>query len=154
MIKYPAVFVPVLILICFEASSQKLKKADKAVISRLTEHVQYLSDDKLEGRRAGSNGEQLAAEYISNQFKKILTGIPINERSIAVLVYSSPSVNCLSVINSSIGIMEKPISSINGRASLTTSGSWPKCIKIFLPNTSDNEIIIAVIVQRINPLYR
>ena len=69
MIKYPAVFVPVLILICFEASSQKLKKADKAVISRLTEHVQYLSDDKLEGRRAGSNGEQLAAEYISNQFK-------------------------------------------------------------------------------------
>ena len=69
MIKYPAVLASVLILVCFEASSQKLKKADKAVISRLTEHVQYLADDKLEGRRAGSNGEQLAAEYISNQFK-------------------------------------------------------------------------------------
>ncbi|MBC7827482.1 MAG: M20/M25/M40 family metallo-hydrolase [Chitinophagaceae bacterium] len=50
--------------------SQKLKKADKAVVANLQAHVSFLADDKLEGRRAGTNGEKLAAEYISQQFKK------------------------------------------------------------------------------------
>ena len=52
------------------AFTQKLKKADKAIVTNLQAHISYLSDDKLEGRRAGSNGEKLAAEYISQQFKK------------------------------------------------------------------------------------
>lgn len=52
------------------AFSQKLKKADKAIVSNLQAHVSFLADDKLEGRRAGTNGEKLAAEYISQQFKK------------------------------------------------------------------------------------
>jgi hypothetical protein len=30
----------------------------------------YLADDKLEGRRTGTQGEKLAADYISKQFKK------------------------------------------------------------------------------------
>lgn len=50
--------------------SQKLKKADKVIVSNLQAHISYLADDKLEGRRAGSNGEKLAGEYISQQFKK------------------------------------------------------------------------------------
>ena len=50
--------------------AQKLKKADKAVVDNLQAHVSYLADDKLEGRRAGTNGEKLAAEYISQQFQK------------------------------------------------------------------------------------
>ncbi|HEX6427565.1 MAG TPA: M20/M25/M40 family metallo-hydrolase, partial [Niastella sp.] len=48
---------------------QKLKKADKVMITNLQAHIAYLADDKLEGRRAGSNGEKLAREYISNQFQ-------------------------------------------------------------------------------------
>jgi len=32
-------------------------------------HVQYLADDKLEGRRPGSTGFNLAAQYVENQFK-------------------------------------------------------------------------------------
>lgn len=48
--------------------SQKLKKADKALIKDLQTHITYLADDKLEGRRAGTPGEQLASEYISRQF--------------------------------------------------------------------------------------
>src|SRR5262245_28875639 len=60
-----------LLLISVAASSQKLKKADKAVVANLQAHIYYLADDKLEGRRAGSNGEKLAMEYISNQFKTI-----------------------------------------------------------------------------------
>jgi hypothetical protein len=48
--------------------SQKLKKADKAAIAELESHITYLADDKLEGRRAGTQGEVLAGDYISKQF--------------------------------------------------------------------------------------
>ncbi len=50
--------------------SQKLKKADKAIVANLQAHIAFLADDKLEGRRAGTKGEKLAAEYISQQFQK------------------------------------------------------------------------------------
>jgi aminopeptidase YwaD len=50
--------------------AQKFKKGDKAVIENLKSHVTYLADDKLEGRRAGTNGEKLAADYIRSQFEK------------------------------------------------------------------------------------
>jgi hypothetical protein len=49
---------------------QKLKKADKVILNNLQAHITYLADDKLEGRRAGTNGEKLAGEYISQQFQK------------------------------------------------------------------------------------
>lgn len=52
------------------ASAQKLKKADKLILSNLEKHITYLSDDLLEGRRTGTKGEQLAYEYISNEFAK------------------------------------------------------------------------------------
>ena len=49
------------------------QKVGQAVINNLRAHVQYLADDKLEGRSTGSAGENMAMEYISNQFK--LTGL-------------------------------------------------------------------------------
>ncbi|MEY2916635.1 MAG: hypothetical protein RIS73_349, partial [Bacteroidota bacterium] len=52
------------------AVAQKLKKADKLIVTGLQTHIGYLADDKLEGRRTGSAGEKLAYEYISNEFKK------------------------------------------------------------------------------------
>jgi aminopeptidase YwaD len=52
-------------------SAQKLKKADKAILSNLHQHIEYLASDKLEGRRTGTAGEKLAMEYISNQFRSI-----------------------------------------------------------------------------------
>src|SRR5206468_178758 len=51
--------------------AQKLKKEDKQLIANLQQHIRYLADDKLEGRRTGTPGEKLAADYISNEFKKI-----------------------------------------------------------------------------------
>ncbi len=36
----------------------------------LRTHIQFLADDKLEGRRTGSAGEKLAMEYISAQFQR------------------------------------------------------------------------------------
>ncbi len=52
------------------ATAQKLKKADKIILTNLQIHITYLADDKLEGRRTGSAGEKLAYEYISNEFTK------------------------------------------------------------------------------------
>jgi hypothetical protein len=58
-----------LLLCSFQfAVAQKLKKADKVILAGLQTHIGYLADDKLEGRRTGTNGEKLAYEYISTQF--------------------------------------------------------------------------------------
>ena len=46
-------------------------KANAELVAGLTAHVQYLADDKLEGRRAGSKGESLAMQYIIDQYKQI-----------------------------------------------------------------------------------
>lgn len=53
------------------AQGQKLKKEDKAIVSNLEQYIHFLADDKLEGRRTGTAGEQKAAQYISDQFKEI-----------------------------------------------------------------------------------
>jgi len=50
---------------------KKISKPEPSVADNLRNHIQYLADDKLEGRRTGTNGEKLAMEYISNQFKTI-----------------------------------------------------------------------------------
>ena len=47
------------------------KKLDQQIIQNLKSHVQYLADDKLMGRRTGTQGEILAMLYISDQFKSI-----------------------------------------------------------------------------------
>lgn len=58
------------------AQSRKEKKAqaraDKETLDNIRKHIQYLADDKLEGRRTGSPGELLAAQYISAQFARDL----------------------------------------------------------------------------------
>jgi aminopeptidase YwaD len=52
------------------AISQKLRKADKEIITELQSDISYLSNDKLEGRRSGSSGETLASDYIIAGFAK------------------------------------------------------------------------------------
>lgn len=46
------------------------EKADKETLADLKAHIQFLADDKLEGRRAGTKGEALAMDYIAQQFAK------------------------------------------------------------------------------------
>jgi aminopeptidase YwaD len=61
-----------LLIISFQfAGAQKLKKADKVVLGGLETHISFLADDKLEGRRTGTQGEKFAYEYISRQFENI-----------------------------------------------------------------------------------
>lgn len=52
------------------AFGQKLKKDQKQTVKNLREHVYFLASDELEGRRAGSVGEEKAVNYISSQFRK------------------------------------------------------------------------------------
>ncbi|HYM93787.1 MAG TPA: M20/M25/M40 family metallo-hydrolase, partial [Chitinophagaceae bacterium] len=61
----------VLLIIGQFTAAQKLKKADKDLLNNLHHHIEYLASDKLEGRRTGTNGEKLAMEYISAQFRSI-----------------------------------------------------------------------------------
>ena len=51
------------------ACAQNLKDEQQS-LERIKASVSYLADDKLEGRRTGTEGEKLASAYISEQFKK------------------------------------------------------------------------------------
>ena len=52
-------------------SSKNVAKTDTQTIDNLKAHIGYLADDKLEGRRTGTKGEELAMNYIISQFKEI-----------------------------------------------------------------------------------
>ena len=53
------------------AHAQKLKKDEKQLVTNLQKHIQFLADDKLEGRRTGTAGEINAGLYVSKQFSAI-----------------------------------------------------------------------------------
>jgi hypothetical protein len=69
--------------------AQKQNKGDRQLMKNLKLHVQYLASDVLEGRRAGSEGEQKAVDYIIAQYESAglksmgtqgyLQAFPINE---------------------------------------------------------------------------
>ncbi|MEI6264909.1 MAG: M28 family peptidase [Sphingobacteriia bacterium] len=74
MKKWAAILV---ILPCLLQAQSKRKirieteKENAIIVNNLKKHIQYLADDKLEGRRTGSKGELLAMEYIIEQYKQI-----------------------------------------------------------------------------------
>jgi Zn-dependent M28 family amino/carboxypeptidase len=47
------------------------KTEPKVAENKIKDDVAYLADDKLEGRQTGTQGELLAADYISERFKEI-----------------------------------------------------------------------------------
>jgi aminopeptidase YwaD len=61
----------VLLILSGCSTPKQAGKTDIQTLNNLKAHIQYLADDKLEGRRTGSNGEKLAMEYIIEQFKAI-----------------------------------------------------------------------------------
>jgi hypothetical protein len=60
----------ILLLISQFSFGQKLKKADRSIVSGIQSHVNFLNSPKLGGRKSGSPGEQIAYEYIQKQFEK------------------------------------------------------------------------------------
>ena len=67
---YSKIFLFVLLLPAC-SSTKNISKTDTQTIDNLKAHIQYLADDKLEGRRTGTVGEELAVQYIIKQFKAI-----------------------------------------------------------------------------------
>ncbi|MDE3144962.1 MAG: M20/M25/M40 family metallo-hydrolase [Bacteroidota bacterium] len=65
----------ILLLPVFSLAQSKRKKlkmqqrANTEIVANLKQHIQYLADDKLEGRRTGTQGELLAMQYICNQYE-------------------------------------------------------------------------------------
>jgi len=57
----------ILTIIFFE---QNVQAQESSLERNLKKHISFLADDKLEGRRAGTLGEQKAMVYIAGQFKK------------------------------------------------------------------------------------
>ena len=51
--------------------AQRLSSADKKLVKALKNHIQFLASDAVEGRRAGSIGEQKAVDYIIGQYQTL-----------------------------------------------------------------------------------
>lgn len=64
-------FFIAIIFIAACSPSKKISRADNKMLESVQSHVQFLADDKLEGRRTGTAGEKLAQEYIAAAFKNI-----------------------------------------------------------------------------------
>lgn len=67
----PFRLLALLILIHSSSFGQKrLKKADRTIVSNIQAHVEHLGAETMQGRKAGTDGENLAGEYIIRQFTK------------------------------------------------------------------------------------
>ena len=53
----------------FITQAQQKNSNEFTVIASLKKNINFLADDKLEGRRTGTAGEKLAYEFIQNEFK-------------------------------------------------------------------------------------
>lgn len=83
------IITSLLLFVSFFGLAQKQNKGDRQLIKNLKLHVQYLASDVLEGRRAGSEGEQKAVDYIIAQYQSaglqpmgtqgFIQAFPINE---------------------------------------------------------------------------
>lgn len=62
-------FIP--LLIWAGCASQKLTTENKTTAKQLIKDIKILSDDKFEGRKTGTHGNQLAQAYIINRLKQI-----------------------------------------------------------------------------------
>lgn len=51
-------------------SQKKLRKSDRQIVANIQTHTNFLNGDKLAGRKAGSEGEKLADDYIAKQFSR------------------------------------------------------------------------------------
>lgn len=64
-------FFFILLFLAACAAPKQITRGETQTLDNLKAHIQYLADDKLEGRRTGTNGEKLAMEYIAAQFRTI-----------------------------------------------------------------------------------
>jgi hypothetical protein len=68
----PYKFLRLSLILTLAITSVAQQRTDEAVpgVERLRAHISYLASDKLEGRRTGSPGADMAAEYIAGEFSR------------------------------------------------------------------------------------
>jgi Zn-dependent M28 family amino/carboxypeptidase len=55
----------------FEPTAAERRAGDSIRAEPIREHIQFLADDRLEGRGPGTRGDRLAQEYIAKQFEAL-----------------------------------------------------------------------------------
>jgi hypothetical protein len=82
-----------ILILAFSAVAQQ-RRAEESTpsVERLRAHVTYLASDKLEGRRTGSAGANMAAEYIAKEFSRygLRRSIGYDTPGMSVLEADSP----------------------------------------------------------------
>src|SRR5687768_8231292 len=67
-------------------------RTDAPSTERLRAHISHLSSNKLEGRRTGTSGARLAAEYIANEFARygLMRSVGVDRPGMSILEADSP----------------------------------------------------------------
>ncbi len=65
-----SLLIALVIAISIAVGGQQTQTQHAPSVERLRAHIEYLASDKLEGRRTGSSGANLAAEYIAREFSR------------------------------------------------------------------------------------
>ncbi len=79
--------------ISLSAFAQQAATQPAPSVERLRTHINYLASDKLEGRRTGSDGANLAAEYIAREFARygLQRSIGYDTAGMSILEADSPN---------------------------------------------------------------
>src|SRR5882724_9564829 len=87
--------VALLVAISIAAGGQQTQTQTQIApsVERLRAHIEYLASDKLEGRRTGSPGANLAAEYIAREFSRygLRRSIGYDTPGMSILEADSPN---------------------------------------------------------------
>jgi len=79
--------------ISIAVGGQQTQTTSAPSVERLRAHIEYLASDKLEGRRTGSSGANLAAEYIAREFSRygLRRSIGYDTAGMSILEADSPN---------------------------------------------------------------
>src|SRR6266550_1392255 len=88
-----SLLVALALAISVAAGGQQTQTQIAPSVERLRTHINYLASDKLEGRRTGSEGANLAAEYIAKEFARygIQRSIGWDTQGMSILEADSPN---------------------------------------------------------------
>src|SRR2546430_15330610 len=85
-------YLVLLIALCFITVAQQPTQSIAPSAERLRETVTYLASDALEGRRTGSTGANLGAEYVAREFARygLRRSIGVDRPGMSILEADSP----------------------------------------------------------------
>jgi hypothetical protein len=66
-----ALLAPILLLLGAAPPLPAPTPAEQVAMATVRAHVEFLADDRLEGRDTGSRGHEIAARYVASQFRQL-----------------------------------------------------------------------------------